>query len=56
MQRDPVVHEDEKDLGTPEAVEVGVAEAGVQEWAYPDGGLRAWLVVAGCFSMSATCM
>ncbi|KAJ7337419.1 major facilitator superfamily domain-containing protein, partial [Mycena albidolilacea] len=27
-----------------------------QEWAYPDGGLRAWLVVAGCFIMSATCM
>ncbi|KAF7293088.1 Monocarboxylate transporter [Mycena indigotica] len=26
------------------------------EWTYPDGGLRAWLVVAGCFIMAMTCM
>ncbi|KAF8208080.1 major facilitator superfamily domain-containing protein [Mycena galopus ATCC 62051] len=30
------------------------AEAG--QWTYPDGGLRAWLVVAGCFIMAGTCM
>ena len=26
------------------------------EWTYPDGGLRAWLVVLGCFIMASTCM
>jgi hypothetical protein len=26
------------------------------EWTYPDGGLRAWLVVLGCFTMASTCM
>lgn len=29
---------------------------GEVEWTYPDGGLRAWLVVLGCFIMSCTCM
>ncbi|KAJ7337525.1 major facilitator superfamily domain-containing protein [Mycena albidolilacea] len=48
----PVVRE-KSNLGTCEdAVEAG-AEG---EWNYPDGGLRAWLVVAGCFIMAATCM
>lgn len=34
------------------------AEDGAEEleWTYPDGGLRAWLVVLGCFIMSSTCM
>ncbi|CAK5278089.1 unnamed protein product [Mycena citricolor] len=27
-----------------------------EEWTYPDGGLRAWLVVFGCALMTATCM
>ncbi|KAJ7130399.1 major facilitator superfamily domain-containing protein [Mycena epipterygia] len=26
------------------------------EWTYPDGGLRAWLVVLSCFIMSSTCI
>ncbi|KAK0447195.1 major facilitator superfamily domain-containing protein [Armillaria borealis] len=26
------------------------------DWGYPDGGLRAWLVVLGCFMFSCTCM
>ncbi|KAJ7653923.1 major facilitator superfamily domain-containing protein [Mycena polygramma] len=26
------------------------------DWTYPDGGLRAWLVVAGCSIMAGTCM
>ena len=28
----------------------------VVEWTYPDGGLRAWLVVLGCFLYAATMM
>lgn len=27
-----------------------------EEFTYPDGGLRAWLVVLGCFIMACTCM
>lgn len=48
----PVVRE-KSNLGTCE----DTMEAGAEgEWTYPDGGLRAWLVVAGCFIMAATCM
>ncbi|KAJ7241672.1 hypothetical protein B0H12DRAFT_39627 [Mycena haematopus] len=49
LQLSPVVSE-KNDLGVSE----NVAEAG--QWTYPDGGLRAWLVVLGCFIMAATCM
>jgi hypothetical protein len=27
-----------------------------KDYSYPDGGLRAWLVVAGCFLMAASAM
>ncbi len=30
--------------------------ASPDDWGYPDGGLRAWLVVLGCFMFSCTCM
>ncbi|KAJ7178158.1 major facilitator superfamily domain-containing protein [Mycena filopes] len=45
----------EKDnLATTENVEAGGDE--LTEWTYPDGGVRAWLVVLGCFIMASTCM
>ncbi|KAJ7734770.1 major facilitator superfamily domain-containing protein [Mycena maculata] len=48
LQVNPIVRE--KSL-------VGVVESvGEDEWTYPDGGLRAWLVVLGCFIMACTCM
>ncbi|KAL1744704.1 major facilitator superfamily domain-containing protein [Schizophyllum fasciatum] len=31
-------------------------EAGAEEWTYPDGGLRAWSVVFGCFILSCAFM
>ncbi|KAL1664653.1 major facilitator superfamily domain-containing protein [Schizophyllum commune] len=31
-------------------------EASVEEWTYPDGGLRAWSVVFGCFILSCAFM
>ncbi|KAF7343328.1 Monocarboxylate transporter [Mycena venus] len=52
LQVNPVVRE-KSNLGTRE----DVVEAGADgEWTYPDGGLRAWLVVLGCFIMACTCM
>ncbi|KAJ7130400.1 major facilitator superfamily domain-containing protein [Mycena epipterygia] len=52
LQVNPIVRE-KSSLGTRE----DAAEAGGElEWTYPDGGLRAWLVVFGCFIMSSTCM
>lgn len=32
------------------------ADVAADEWVYPDGGLRAWLVVFGCFLFAATTM
>ncbi|KAG7445307.1 MFS general substrate transporter [Guyanagaster necrorhizus] len=34
----------------------GDDHANTDDWEYPDGGLRAWLVVLGCFMFSCTCM
>ena len=31
-------------------------EVSVEEWTYPDGGLRAWSVVFGCFILSCAFM
>ncbi|KAJ6465069.1 major facilitator superfamily domain-containing protein [Mycena vitilis] len=52
LQVKPVILE-KSDLGTQE----DMVQAGEEdEWTYPDGGLRAWLVVGGCFIMACTCM
>ncbi|KAJ7734768.1 major facilitator superfamily domain-containing protein [Mycena maculata] len=41
----------------PIVLEKSLVETGGEgEWTYPDGGLRAWLVVVGCFLMACACM
>ncbi|KAJ7151334.1 major facilitator superfamily domain-containing protein [Mycena crocata] len=52
LQFNPIIRE-KSTLGTHEDA---AATDGAAEWTYPDGGLRAWLVVLGCFIMSSTCM
>ncbi|KAJ6464040.1 major facilitator superfamily domain-containing protein [Mycena sanguinolenta] len=49
LQLNPVVREKSDPEASLDAVDAG-------QWTYPDGGLRAWLVVLGCFIMAATCM
>ncbi|KAJ6588184.1 major facilitator superfamily domain-containing protein [Mycena capillaripes] len=52
LQVDAIVRE-KSELGSREdAAEAG----GEDDWTYPDGGFRAWLVVLGCFIMASTCM
>lgn len=42
-----------KDRGTEAAVQVTAAPTIEDEEDFPDGGLRAWLVVVGCFVVNS---
>ncbi|KAK7042544.1 monocarboxylate transporter [Favolaschia claudopus] len=53
LQVNPVMVLEKGNLDTCEKAVVAVV---ADEWTYPDGGLRAWLVVLGCFIMACTCM
>ncbi|TRM64860.1 major facilitator superfamily domain-containing protein [Schizophyllum amplum] len=52
LAHDAFVSPPSKENPTPDAK----LESGNEEWTYPDGGLRAWSVVLGCFMLSCAFM
>lgn len=47
---------EEEKGGTSDLSDDGRGDITEEEWTYPDGGFRAWLVVLGCFMMACSCM
>jgi len=52
---EPPQYDDKDDEATLRASTVNLEQLD-KDYSYPDGGLRAWLVVLGCFLMAASGM